>query len=72
MKKYHDDFIIDSKHCAGYQLSYIDDGKPFVQILKNGDPIASLLVYTDKENSNREYVCINYGIVYLDTLKQEK
>ena len=53
------------------QLSYKDNDQPNVELLKDGQPLGDIKVYKDSEMDEREYVCINYEIVYLDTLKKE-
>ena len=69
MKRYSDEFSLDFKDYN--QLSYEDNGQSaFIKIYLDNNPTAFLKVYTDRENDSREYVCINYEIVYLDTLKQ--
>ena len=69
MERHYDDLSLDFKDYN--QLSYEDDGKsPFVKIYLDNVPNAFCKVFTDNENEEREYVCINYEIVYLDTLNQ--
>ena len=54
------------------QLSYKDSEKEDVQIYKDGKPIGNIKVFLDSEMEDREYICINYTIVYLDTLAKWK
>lgn len=50
------------------ELSFFDDKKERVQILLNGNYVGDTMVYTDDENDNREYIIINYEVIYLDNL----
>jgi hypothetical protein len=67
MKSYSDEFSLDFKSYD--QLSYEDNGG-MVGVFLDGKPKGLCEVFTDWENESREYICINYEIVYLDTLKQ--
>ena len=67
MKKYSDDFQLDFKSYD--QLSYEDNGS-MIGVFLDDKPMGLCEVYTDWENESREYICINYEIIYLDTLKQ--
>lgn len=51
-------------------LSYNDYGDDYVTVLHNGMLVDDVEVFTDRENSNREYVVINNEIIYLDTIKK--
>lgn len=51
------------------QLSYTDDCEPEILLYIDNTPIGYSKVWLDSEMENREYICINYEIVYLDTLK---
>lgn len=51
-------------------LSYSDYGDDYVTVLHNGMIVDDVEVFTDRENSNREYVIINYEIIYLDTIRK--
>lgn len=53
------------------QLSYKDSGEESVELLKEGEPLGDIKVWLDSEMDDREYVCINYTIVYLDTIRKE-
>jgi hypothetical protein len=69
MKRYSDEFSLDFKSYD--QLSYEDDGQSaYVKVYLDDEPVAFCKVYNDRENESREYICINYEILYLDTLKQ--
>jgi outer membrane usher protein FimD/PapC len=52
------------------ELSYIDDGNDYVSLYVNKEWEGDIKVWKDSEMDGREYVCINYEIVYLDTLKK--
>jgi hypothetical protein len=49
-------------------LSYLDEGEPEVIMYVKDRPIGKIKVWKDTEQEGREYVCINYEIIYLDTL----
>ena len=69
MKRYSDEFSLDFKDYN--QLSFEDDGQSaYVKVYLDDEPVAFCKVYNDRENDSREYICINYEILYLDTLKQ--
>jgi hypothetical protein len=67
MKKYSDELTLDFKSYD--QLSYEDNGS-MVSIFLDNKPMGLCEVFTDRENEAREYICINYEMIYLDTLKQ--
>lgn len=56
--------LIDTRN-----LSYCDDGSDFVSVFLNGEFIGDLEVWTDVENEKREYIIINYEMIYLDTIQ---
>lgn len=62
-----DEFVLEYKTLE--ELSYFDSGNDYIDLYKNGDFVGYLTVYTDVENEEREYVCVNYEIVYLDTIQ---
>jgi hypothetical protein len=69
MERHYDDLSLDFKDYN--QLSYEDDGQSaFVKIYLDNVPNAFSKVFTDRENDAREYVCINYEMIYLDTLNK--
>ena len=49
-------------------LSYLDEGEPEVIMYVKDRPIGKIKVWKDTEQEGREYVCINYEIIYLDTI----
>lgn len=52
------------------QLSFFDDECEHVQVFLDGNSVGYAMVYTDVENDNREYIIINYEMVYLDTIEK--
>ena len=52
------------------ELSYFDDDGDTVALYVNKDYEGDIEVWRDSEMDGREYVCINYEIIYLDTLKK--
>ena len=65
---YTDDFTLDYVNLA--DLEYIDNELSEVRLYFMGNFVGFLEVYTDWENEQREYIIINYTIIYLDTIKQ--
>lgn len=59
----------DTIHFDKYeQLSYQNKGS-LVELFVDDFYIGDMKVWQDSEMDNREYLTINYEIVYLDTLK---
>ena len=54
------------------QLAYIDVKEKFVYIYLDDELVGKSEVFTDWENEKREYVSINYEVIYLDTLTKIK
>jgi len=52
------------------QLSYEDTADADVKLYVDDEFEGYIKVWKDSEMDGREYVCINYEIVYLDTLKK--
>ncbi len=52
------------------QLSYKDIGEEDVEVFVGGESRGFAKVWLDSEMGNREYICINYEIIHLDTLKK--
>lgn len=50
------------------ELAYKDNGTPDVDLYVNNKFIGIIEVWTDRENGNREYICVNYEMIYLDTI----
>ena len=53
-------------------LSYLDEGEPEVTLYVNDRPVGYVKVWKDSEQDGREYICINYEVIYLDTLDKFK
>lgn len=64
--QYDDDFILDFDNYE--DITYSDNYGDYVDVYLKGEFIAEVLVYFDDENDNREYICINNEVIYLDTL----
>ena len=52
------------------ELSYSDNGGDNVDLYVKDFPVGEIEVFTDRENENREYICLNYTMVYLDTIEK--
>lgn len=52
------------------ELSYFDDDKDTVALYVNKEYEGDIKVWRDSEMDGREYVCINYEIIYLDSLNK--
>ena len=52
------------------QLSYKDTDEPSIELFVDGVSQGWAKVWLDSEMDNREYICLNYEIIYLDTLKK--
>jgi hypothetical protein len=59
-----DDVIFNSYE----QLSYQDFGGEEIVLMVDDVLIGECEVWTDEENENREYILINYEMIYLDTI----
>jgi len=64
-----EDFVDFTKY---EQLSYKDNEGDNVELFKDGELLGGIKVWLDSEMDDREYICINYTIVYLDTLAEWK
>jgi hypothetical protein len=53
------------------ELSYKDNDSEDVELYCNDEYIGDIKVWLDSDMDNREYLCINYTVVYLDTLKKQ-
>lgn len=53
------------------QLSF-ENKDELIELFVDDFYIGDLKVWKDSEMEGREYVCINYEIVYLDTLTERK
>lgn len=70
MKKWNDDFVIEYNNLS--ELSYNDTSKEYIELYFNNNFVGYIKVYTDWENNSREYIIINYEVLYLDDLKELK
>jgi hypothetical protein len=62
----YDEIIFDSYD----QLSYQDFGGVNVVLMVDSVLQGECEVWVDKGNDNREYILLNYEMVYLDTIKK--
>ena len=57
------------------ELSYINkgdfkgDGSPLIALYVNKQFEGDIVVWCDVENDERDYICVNYEMIYLDTIK---
>ena len=68
--QYDEDFTLEYENLE--DITYYDNYGEYIDIFHKGNLVAELLVYHDGENDNREYVCINNEVIYLDTLNHYK
>ena len=66
MKIENEEFSLDYKNLE--DLSYYDPNTEYIELYHLNDFAGYLKVWVDMENNEREYICINYEIVYLDTI----
>lgn len=66
--KYTDDFQLSYSNLK--DLEYSDNETDYIRLYYFDNFVGDLLVYTDYENQNREYIIINYTVIYLDTIKR--
>lgn len=59
----------DVAYSSESNLSYYDDGQDTVALFDQGDYLGDCQVWQDSEMDFREYVILNYTIIYLDTIK---
>ena len=66
--------IIEEETEVKYQnldeLSYMDFGEDMISLYINKEFEGDIKVWKDSEMEGREYICINYEIIYLDTIKE--
>lgn len=60
----------DVQYTDRAQLSYADDDEPEIELYLDGMSLGWAKVWKDSEMDGREYICLNYEIIYLDTLKK--
>ena len=65
---YKDEFQLNYKKLT--DLEYIDNELDFIKLYHLGEFLGFLKVYTDWENDQQDYVCINYETIYLSRIKQ--
>lgn len=65
-EEFSDDLILEYNNLS--ELSYYDTKQELIDLYKKDLLIGYVEVWTDRENSNREYIVINNEIVYLDTI----
>lgn len=65
-EEFSDDLILDYNNLS--ELSYYDTKQELIDLYKKDLLVGYVEVWTDRENSNREYIVINNEIVYLDTI----
>ena len=58
----------DIKYGNMDELSYYDMKSEKVELFVKGMYIGDIEVFTDRENEEREYICVNYEMIYLDTI----
>ena len=51
------------------QLSYNDKEETYVELFIDNELVGEIEVWVDSEVDDREYICVNYEIIYLDELK---
>ena len=49
-------------------LSYIELDEENIYLAVKGEYVGQIKVWLDSEMENREYICVNYEIIYLDTI----
>lgn len=52
-------------------LSYLDERKTSVKLYIKDVYKGNIKVWKDSDEDDREYICLNYEIVYLDTLTEK-
>lgn len=71
MKKYNnEELTLEFKKYS--QLSYEDLGEEYIQLFLDNKSVGLVEVSTDVESENREYIIINYEILYLTEIKKYK
>jgi len=51
-------------------LSYYDSGTDYVDLYVKDEFVGEIGVCSDREENDREYIPINYEIIYLDTIQK--
>ncbi len=73
MKRITEDDKVDYTYLS--QLAFYDDGSNDVELYVDGEYVGTIEVWTDRgvddlEIGEREYVCINHEIVYLEDITE--
>lgn len=50
------------------ELSYKDEDEEDVELFVNNKFVGQIKVWLDSEEDDREYLCINHCVIYLDTI----
>ena len=64
MLVYSDDLELDINDFSDVRI--IDTDEDWAEVYLRNKLMGHCEIFTDKENQNREYICINYTICYLD------
>lgn len=65
--------LITEANYAHNSLSGIERNEGYLTIFnRSGKELGEALIYTDSENDNRLYICLNNEIVYLDDMNDFK
>ena len=51
-------------------LSFYDFDGDNVELWVKDEYVGDIEVFTDRENDNQEYICVNHEIIYLDTITE--
>lgn len=62
-----EEFQLDYRNLS--ELSYKDNGIEYITLFHNDKEVCDIEVFKDVENEEKEYIIINYELVYLDTIK---
>lgn len=67
MQKYNEELELEFENYS--QLSIEDLKEEYIELFLNDKSVGLMKVFTDIENGKREYIILNYEIIYLDTIK---
>lgn len=67
MQKYNEELELEFENYS--QLSIEDLKEEYIELFLNEKSVGLMKVFTDIENGKREYIILNYEIIYLDTIK---
>lgn len=68
MNRFSEDLSLTFKDNS--QLSFKDFGTDDIELFLDGESVGMVEVWTDAENGKREYIIINYEMVYLDSIEK--